>query len=299
MNSGIAISVVESVPAAVSMTSTSGGRPRYKSVASAAAHSETATDTPSASSTANTPNRIASAISAASLRAARTRARARTARTARRRRRTADSSSPVGNGAPGVLTAHVASIERRAPAREHDADRGRREQRERVRSTARQTLPRRRASNAKRKCVSWRTPTAAANISAVFKQQQRDGLGPARGRVEHVARKHLPRPRRAVEQHERAGGDRERRCGERAQRPRGDGDTVAGSSSVMPHRPLRGRETAQLVVEPASLGVAQMAIQHRLHGPAKRVRVDGVRARCRRRAPRAATRARSRPSARA
>src|SRR5262245_36910412 len=63
-NSGIASNVDESVPAAVWTMSTSAGSPRYTSVSSEAPSSETATDTPTASNTANAPNKMMSATSA-------------------------------------------------------------------------------------------------------------------------------------------------------------------------------------------------------------------------------------------
>ena len=65
MNSGIAISEAEPAPAAVSITTTIGGRPRYSTVASEALTSAKATGTPIASSRAKTPNRIATAMAQA------------------------------------------------------------------------------------------------------------------------------------------------------------------------------------------------------------------------------------------
>src|SRR5262245_27552306 len=65
-NSGIASSVDESVPAAVSMTNTSAGNPRYNSVSSEALSNATATETPTTKSSANVPNKMARPTSASS-----------------------------------------------------------------------------------------------------------------------------------------------------------------------------------------------------------------------------------------
>ena len=102
-------------------------------------------------------------------------ARARTARTARRPPRTATKYRPTGSAAPGVFTAHVSSIKPRPEAGEHDADtRPSRAGRSASSSDAAER-PSACTPSAKRKCVSWRTPTAAANINAIFKSSKATG----------------------------------------------------------------------------------------------------------------------------
>ena len=62
MKSGIAISVDDAAPEDSSSTATTGGRPSHVAAASAEHTSANATGTPRTNSTANTPNRIATAM---------------------------------------------------------------------------------------------------------------------------------------------------------------------------------------------------------------------------------------------
>src|SRR5688572_4506295 len=123
-NRGIASNVDESVPAAVSMTSTSTGKPRYNRVRSDAASNETATDTPTASNSANVPNRTVSAISASPAAVQPLDGEQHDQRAA------GDEGQEIqahGQRRARCLELPSREHEARSPAGEHDADRGSRE----------------------------------------------------------------------------------------------------------------------------------------------------------------------------
>src|SRR6185503_12236801 len=86
---------------------------------------------------------------------------------------------PVGNGAPGDLSSQVAII-RLAPQIASTTPIAAVVSRPNASSGPRQR-PAAAAPSAKRKCVSWRTPTAAPSISAIFSSSKATGSVHAAG----------------------------------------------------------------------------------------------------------------------
>ena len=182
MNNGIAISVVESVPGRRLDDQHVGRQAEIQAASRATPRTARTRPTRRARAAPRTHRTGSRAPSVATSRTQRERARARTS---------TNSAPPTTNGSeiqPGRQR-RARRLERpgrehqaRAPAREHDADarpsRAAPNALEQRRADAGRPLARRAA---KRKCVSWRTPTAAASISANFSNSSATGSVQAAG----------------------------------------------------------------------------------------------------------------------